>query len=137
MHSRRVGSFSDVLAACGPHFRVGVLWCFSEFSWLPNRPRALCNDFVSYKWIMVVSCTFVFCSYISAKRFLVCFFQESIFGSSDVYGADDFPRFSACSRDDGALCTRWRVGSLVSWLSEGLKAFGGCLVLLGCFFRIE
>ena len=62
------------------------------------------------------------------------FFQESIFGSSDVYGADDFPRFSASGRDDGALCTRWRVGSLVSCLCEGLKAFGGCLVLLGCFF---
>ena len=71
-----------------------------------------------------------FCQAISG----MFFFQESIFGSSDVYGADDFPRFSASGRDDGALCTRWRVGSLVSWLCEGLKAFGGCLVLLGCFF---
>ena len=63
------------------------------------------------------------------------FSQESMFGSSDVYGADDFPRFPASGRDDGALCTRWRVGSLVSCLCEGLKAFGVCLVLLGCFFR--
>ena len=58
------------------HFRVGVLCCFSEFSWLPNRPRTLCNDFVSYKWIKLVSCTFVFCSYISARQFVVCFLRS-------------------------------------------------------------
>ena len=62
------------------------------------------------------------------------FSQESMFGSSDVYGADDFPRFSACSRDDRALCTSWRVDSLVFWLCEGLKAFRVCLAFLGCFF---
>ena len=58
-----------------------------------------------------------------------------VFSGVYVYGADDFLRFSACSRDDRAFCTSWRMDSLVSWLCEGLKAFGVCLLLLGCFFR--
>jgi len=47
---------------------------------------------------------------------------------------DDFLRFSACGKDNHALCTSWRVDGLVSWLCEGLKAFRVCLAFLGCFF---
>ena len=43
------------------------------------------------------------------------FFLESIFRSSDVYGADDFRGFSVCGRDDRTLCTSRRVDSLIAW----------------------
>ena len=62
------------------------------------------------------------------------FFQDSIFGSSDVYGADDSRGFSVCGRDDRALCTSRRVDSLIAWLWEGLEAFGVCLALFGYLF---
>ena len=40
------------------------------------------------------------------------FFLESISRSSDVYGAEYFPGFSSCARDDRALCTSRRGDSL-------------------------
>ena len=73
-----------------------------------------------------------FCSYISARQFVVCFFRSRYLVRRMYMALTIFP---ACGRDDRALCTSWRVESLVFWLFEGLKAFGVCLVLLGCFFR--